>query len=248
MVNIVRAADAVVEADKVAYAGYHIVGQNMPWYQVVHMLLKVSLKRLLIKALAFLKELHERRIMHLLVESGLLRVEGKIAACVNKHVAKHLQPFIINGYEYAPDAAVLYLNGGLAVYLASGFSKYLAAVLVYNVIGAYLAGYARGKAQLFIELIAAHPCKVIPPVKEQRVEQAPRALLSRRLARTLALVYFYKPVLNAFCGILIKRVDEPFLLAHQLYYLGVGTVSQGAQQSRHIHLALTVYLNVHDLA
>ena len=62
-------------------------------------------------------------------------------------------PYALQGA--AAHAGVLYAFGGLGTYAFAGFNYYFAGGGVYNIVCAYLSGYAGGKAQLFIELIAA---------------------------------------------------------------------------------------------
>ena len=248
MVNVVRAADAVIHADKVAYAGYHIIGQDVPGYKVVNMLLQQGLELFLVHALAFLEQLHERGVMHPFVKACFFGIEAEEMLGVHEQIAKNLYALILRRDEYAAHAGVLYAFGGLRAYALAGFNYYFAGGGVYNIVCAYMSGYAGGKAQLLIELIAAYAGQVVAAVKEQCVQQAPCAFLRGGLAGTLTLVYLYKTVLNALGSILIKSVHQPFFFAHQFDYFGIGAVAQCAQQRGYVNLALAVYLNVQHFA
>ena len=222
MVDIVGAAYAVAHAEKIAYGGGYIIGDDMAGYKVVHPGLQELLELLLFHVPRFLQKLHEGGVMYLLVQTGLFGIELQVALSVHEQVAEYLYPGAVGRYDvYAVYAGVFDCLGGLAAYYFSLSGKYLAGAGSYDVFRRSKAVEARGDGEFFIKLIAAHSGKVVALVKKQGVQQAARGFLCRRLAGALALVYLYQAFLGVFGCILLEGYLQALVFAQKLQYLAV---------------------------
>ena len=114
MVDIVGAAYAVAHAEKIAYGGGYIIGDDMAGYKVVHPGLQELLELLLFHVSRFLQKLHEGGVMYLLVQTGLFGIELQVAPGVHEQVAEYLYPGAVRRYDvYAVYAGVFDGLGGL---------------------------------------------------------------------------------------------------------------------------------------
>ncbi len=100
------------------------------------------------------------------------------------------------------------------------------------------------EGQLLIILIAADSGQVVTLVEEQRIKQGPCALLCRRLAGTLTLVYLDETVRAAAGGVLGKGRGKAVIIAQAIQYFRVGAVAYCAHKHGDVYLALTVNLDI----
>ena len=247
MVDVVRLADAVGKVDHVGHGGHHIVGDDMPGDQIVVVAAQeVLLAFLALDGLHLGEQGQEGGDMDVLVESGLDGREGQEARGGGEVVAHHLHGLVLDLHGHGVDAGVLDLLGLLLGDEGALLQQHLAGDGRDHHLGGDLVHDAGLQAQLLIELIPAHPGKVVPVVEEQAVEQTPGALLRGRLAGALALVDLDEAVGHGTGGVLLQGVLQPLVLAQQLLDLGVGAVADGAQKGGDEHLPLPVDLHVED--
>ncbi len=247
MVDVVRLADPVGKVDHIGHGGHHIVGDDVAGDQVIVMAAQKVLLRLLpLQGLHLGQQGQQGGDVDVLVEAGLDRREGQEARGGGEVVAHHLHGLVLDLHGHGVDAGVLDLLGLLLGDVGALLQQHLAGDGGNHHLGGDLVHDAGLQAQLLIELIPAHPGKVVPVVEEQAVEQAPGALLRGGLAGALALVDLDEAVSHGTGGVLLQGVLQPLVLAQQLLDLGVGAVADGAQERGDEHLALPVDLDVQD--
>ena len=247
MVDVIRAADAIGHSDQVADGGYDVVRHNMAGDQVVYMCLEECLQGFLVHVLRLRKQLHQGRVMHLLIQACFLGVERQIRRSIHEVVAKHLDLFVFHRKVHGLHTRIFDVLCSLAGNHLALAHEHFARGFVNDRLGAHMAEDAGGERKLFVEFIAAHARQIIALVKEQRVQKAAGAFLRGRLAGALALINLDEAVLNGFCGILFKRGEQTLLLAQKVDDLGIGAIAERAQQRSDKHLALAVDLHIHDL-
>ncbi len=89
MVDVVAAADAVVQADAVAHGGHHVVHIDVLGDQIVDVLADGGLEVLLVGIL--LHQRAQRGHVHLFGDAHLLEIKGEEGRGVGKVVAQHLE-------------------------------------------------------------------------------------------------------------------------------------------------------------
>ena len=111
-----------------------------------------------------------------------------------------------------------------------------------DVFRAFISFNAVCNGKLLIVFITTNPCEVISSrVKEQRIDQHPRAFHCGRLARTQTPVDFDEAVLNALSAVLFKCGLQKVLIAEKIDNLLVCSAAHCAHQHRHGQLARSVH-------
>ena len=236
MVDVVRVAHAVVQAQQIRHGGDDIVDDDVLRNQER----EVFLQRLLeVLGIDLLHDFLQRGQVNLFVDAHFGRVEGQPRGRVHEVVADDLQLMALDGKHDVVDAGVFDQLGHVGVNRLARGGEDFAAFGIDNVRRRGEARDTVGNAELFIELVTAHAHEVVAlGVEEERTQQRTRGIDCRRLAGAQALVDFKQAVFHRLAGIVpLDGGDKALVLAEELRQFRIGAVAQRAQKHRDGQLA-----------
>ncbi len=139
------------------------------------------------------------------------------------------------------DTALLDLSRTFPIHHQPGGKQDLPAFAVNNICRQLLTEKQAAHRKLFVDLIAAHLCKIITPVlKEQRVEKRAGVVKIEGFTGPQALVDLQEPTFHRIGMIFLQYGQDPLIALIEIEDLLVAAITDGPDQNRDRQLAGTI--------
>ena len=162
MVDIIRAADAVLQVHIVINRSNDVFSGNVLRNQVMDPVLQLLCQ--FISGQSLSEDLHQHRIINQLVDSQVLQrilVHIEVAACIHHHVGQNLAVLPLGLNHDIGHACILDVGSALSGENRACLGDDLAGFGIDHILCQGMAGQAAAEVKLLIKLITADLCQVI---------------------------------------------------------------------------------------